>query len=353
MNHPFWIINASLLLLLFLAHLSIRFLQPVIPVREPIIQKTKPLQEKMVHVNLEKIYKNDLFNTIKSVEPLEVAPEPLPVLPRLPKVSLPTTPPTPPEPRFLDPLNITLKGIFFVGAHKKENSVIFQNNTTNEEITASVGTKVQDAVVVRIFKNKVLLLRVNGQQEILYLREEDAKLDSAYGYSDDWNDVITKIDNNTYQISIQEFMIRVANMGQLLYTLGVTTAYKNGKSIGCRIGVLDQGNVGIFLGLKTGDIITKINEKPVFTTKERLEIFKEISEQKKETLTVKILRNGQDLSMKYILKNMLTMPLPLNKDSSKNPTLLEKRDMLQDTQNYLKNREYTMLKKKQRKGSSK
>lgn len=352
MNHPFWIINTSLLLLLFLAHLSIRFLQPFIPAREPITQKTKPLQEKMVHVNLEKIYKNDLFNTVKTTEPLEAAPEPLPVLPSLPKISLPAMPPTQPEPRFLDPLNITLKGIFFVGVHKKENSVIFQNNTTNEEITASVGTKVQDAVVVRIFKNKVLLLRVNGQQEILYLREEDAKLDTTYGYSDDWNDVITKIDNSTYQISIQEFMIRIANVGQLLYALGITTAYKNGKSIGCRIGVLEEGNVGTFLGLKTGDVITEINEKPVFTTKERFEILKEISEQKAASLDVKILRNNQPFIIKYILKNMRTMPLPITKDSSKT-ALLEKKNMLEHTQSYLKNQEYAMLKKKQRKGLSK
>jgi len=225
MNHPFWIINASLLILLFLANVSIRFLQPSVPARESIIQKTKPLQEKIVHVNIEKIYKNDLFNTVKTIMPAEITVEPLPAPPILPKISLPMTPPTQPEPRFLDPLNVMLKGIFFVGPHKKENSVILQNNTTNEEITATIGTKIQDAVVVRIFKNKVLLLRVNGQQEILYLREEDAKLDTTYGYSDDWNDVITKIDTNTYQISIQEFMVRISNIGQLLYTLGITTAY--------------------------------------------------------------------------------------------------------------------------------
>jgi len=352
MNHPFWIINASLLILLFLANVSIRFLQPSVPARESIIQKTKPLQEKIVHVNIEKIYKNDLFNTVKTIMPAEITVEPLPAPPILPKISLPMTPPTQPEPRFLDPLNVMLKGIFFVGPHKKENSVILQNNTTNEEITATIGTKIQDAVVVRIFKNKVLLLRVNGQQEILYLREEDAKLDTTYGYSDDWNDVITKIDTNTYQISIQEFMVRISNIGQLLYTLGITTAYKNGKSIGCRIGVLNEGNVGTFLGLKTGDIVTEINEKPVLTTQERLEVLKEIDSQKTENLPIEILRNGQKIIINYLLKNMIAVPLPLKKNVL-DTIALEKKNILQTTQNYLKNQEHAMLKKKQRKGTSK
>lgn len=50
------------------------------------------------------------------------------------------------------------------------------DNKTNQEGTFKVGDTVQDAQLIRIFSNKIILLRNNGQQEVLYLREQDAKL---------------------------------------------------------------------------------------------------------------------------------------------------------------------------------
>ena len=39
------------------------------------------------------------------------------------------------------------------------------------------GDVIEDAQLMRIFSNKVVLVRSNGQQEVLYLREKDAKTD--------------------------------------------------------------------------------------------------------------------------------------------------------------------------------
>jgi type II secretory pathway component PulC len=350
MLHPFWIVNSSLLALLFFSHFSIRFLQVPVPQRELIKPKLVKLEEKVVSVNIEKIYKKDLFDTISEEPKKEIVAEPLPTPPIVPKVSAPSMPPKQVEPKFLDPLNVTLKGIFFVGSHRKENSVIIQNNTTNEEITVSVGDKVQDATVIRIFKNKVILLRVNGQQEILYLREEDVKQDASYGYSEDWNDIIIKVSDAEYQINLQEFMVRIANVGELLYALGITTAYKNGKSIGCRVGVTESDSLGSYLGLKTGDIITDINNRPVITTQDRLEILQEIGEKKIDDIAATILRGGRTLSITYHLKNMIIKQMPgsrsINQAVNKEAWLEQReyrKKILSENQNYLKQQERVML----------
>ena len=38
----------------------------------------------------------------------------------------------------------------------------------------------EDAQLIKIFNNKAIFLRANGQQEVLYLRPKDAQLDPTY-----------------------------------------------------------------------------------------------------------------------------------------------------------------------------
>jgi len=356
MIHPFWILNSALLALLFIAYALLQLLQIRIPERSVIQSKAKQLSEQITLVNIEKIYKKDLFNTVKEEKQKPViAPEPLPKPPEIPRVSAPGLPNLQTEPKFLDPLNITLKGIFFVGTNKKENSAIVQNNTTNEEITITVGSKVQDATIMKIFRNKIVILRLNGQQEILYLREEDAKIDNAYGYSDDWSDVIAKINDYEYSINFQEFAVRIANISELLYILGITTAYKNGKSVGCRIGVIDAKSLGSFLGFRTGDIITMINDKPVLTTQDRLNALQYIEKEKVETIVLQGIRNGKKITLTYLLKNAIVRPffdLKNNKkiiNGSAPKSSEHKKNLLVSTQNYLNTQEHAMLSTKGKK----
>lgn len=356
MIHPFWLLNSALLGLLFLAYCTLRLLQIQIPERSSIQPKAKQLSEQITFVNIEKIYKKDLFNTvIEQVLPQSIVPEPLPKPPIIPRASEPQVSQSQIEPKFLDPLNIKLIGIFFVGPNKKENSAIIQNNTTNEEMTVMIGSKIQDASVIRIFRNKIIILRLNGQQEILYLREEDAKADNAYGYSEDWNDVIIKMNDYEYNINLQEFMVRISNIGELLYSLGVTTAYKNGKSIGCRIGVTDPKSIGFFLGFKTGDIITTINNKPILTTQDRLDVLQDIGKNNVTSIFVEGLRNGRKIVLTYTLKNVVIKPFSgnLNNKIALYDSVLQsvehKKNLLTNTQNYLKTEERAMLSSKGKK----
>ena len=96
------------------------------------------------------------------------------------------------EPEFLDPLQVTLKGIIVVSSNDSKNRAMIQDNKTMQEGTYKVGDLIQDAQLIRIFKNKIIFLRLNGQQEVLYLREQDAKVDPAYSLSHEWDTVVKK-----------------------------------------------------------------------------------------------------------------------------------------------------------------
>lgn len=306
MKHPFWIINTGLLFFVLLATLFIYFSRITIPLRENIEPaQAAPRKELKVAINIQKIYENDLFGTYTKELPksqrLDVA-LPFPHPPAQERIMAPKIM----EPEFLDPLQITLMGIIVVGSNDTKNRAIIREDKTKQEGTYKVGDIIQDSQLIRIFKNKVILLRLNGQQEILYLREHDAKADTAYTQENQWEKIIKKTGDVAYLINPQAFVEHVPNLSQFIEMINATTAYQKGKSIGLRVGQLNPQSLGIMLGLQKGDIILSINSIPTETTEERLAIYKNIIHLPVgHSVKVKISRKNRDLTLTYTLEDFI------------------------------------------------
>lgn len=304
MKHPFWIVNSLLFFLLLFVIGFIYFFRYPLPERPRVAlaQTHQPATTAQSHVNITKIYEQDLFDTYKKEEPATEAPnfiEPLPEPPQPEQVSIPELP----EPQFLEPINVTLKGIITINTDNSKNRTIIENNKTKQESMYRVGDSVEDARLIRILSNKIILLRTNGQQEVLYLREQDAKNDPAYATIDQWDTVITKKTDTDYLISTTQFTHRIKNIGQVVDILGLTTAYEKGISKGCRIGQLDEKSFGPFMGLEKGDIIISVNTIPANNTENRLAIYQQIIELPNESvIAVDIERNEEKQTMNYTLQ---------------------------------------------------
>lgn len=304
MKHPIWILNSTLALLLIFAFGFMILAWKKAPAREDIEPNTvaMPLKDEMVKVNIHNIYENDLFGTYKqeipTLLPGDVAPMPPP--PTAKAVSIPPLPVT----QFLDPLNITLKGIIILLDDDSNNRAIISDNTTSKEVTYRVGQAIQDAQIIRVLSNKVIILRSNGQQEVLYLREKDAKMDPAYTAQSDWHDVIKKVSDTQFEINAREFVARVKNLAQFIEMLDLITVYRQGKSIGCTIGSSASSTLGTELGLQRNDTITNINGIAATTTAERFKIYKDIiAMQTNNTINVTLLRHQQEVTLHYTIKD--------------------------------------------------
>lgn len=309
MKHPFWILNSALALLMAVIFLFIFFSRQKAPYREPIEPETSSerLKQDEIKINLSKIYENDLFDTYQKEFPRAETPSieipfPVPPVPEQPKV------PVIPKPEFLEPLNITLKGIMVMGDDDEKNRAIIQDNQTKTEQTYKVGNTIGDAQLIRIFNNKVVFLRSNGQQEVLYLREKDAESDPTYAELVGWQQVVRKIDNHNFTINPKAFVERVQNLAQFIDILDLTTAFQKGQSVGCRIGTIKPLSLGASLGLMTGDIITSVDDINALDTPHRFKIYKNILAKKEnEPITVQVLRNGESLTLKYTLEDFNTI----------------------------------------------
>jgi type II secretion system protein C len=305
MRHPLWILNSILVFACLGVFLFVIFSRQAIP-ESPALQITgtaaRPVVEKSLEINIDKIYEYDLFDTYKSGprEPKQGELSPLPEPPAPKPVMIPQEP----KPTFLEPLAITLKGIVFFYHDDSKNRAVLASTKTKRESSFKVGDMVEDAQLIRIFNNKVMFLRPNGQQEVLYLRKKDAEHDPDYAIIVGWKNITQQIGDFSYAINAHIFTQRVSNLAHLIDLLDLTTVYKQGNSIGLRVGTTTETSLAPELGLQTGDIILAVNGIEATTTKNRVAIYKKIiSLQTKDTINVHLVRNGQELTLTYVLEH--------------------------------------------------
>lgn len=305
MRHPLWILNSALLLLLIIAAGFTFVAQVEVPEREEIkpSDHKKTLLKPAEKINIQDIYQKDLFKSyIPKVEEPAQAPAPTEPPPAPEPVTIPI--PEIPEPKFTDPLNITLKGIIIVTNDDRKNRAIIADNATNKELLYKVEDLIEDARLIKILSNKVIFLRAGGQQEVLYLRHKDAELDPVYAVNSSWSNIIEQANETTYIIHTMLFVNRVKNLAQCIDLLDLITVYQKGKSVGCRIGNVDENTLGKALGFQAGDIIMSVDNIAPTDTEQRMNIYKKIiTMQAKESFKVMVKRQDRDVLITYMLSD--------------------------------------------------
>lgn len=306
MKHPFWLLNDALLLLFFIVVGFILFSAPSLPKRVSLKPESeaKPPKKDVSGLDLSKIYMNDIFGTYQQAT---VAPPPSMEA----KVTLPEPPmpqpvlvPIASPPRFLEPLQITLKGIITL-SNETENIAIIQDAKSSTAKNYMVGDKIEDAQLIRILRNKIILVRSNGQQETLYVNQYEAELDQQLIAPSDWSSVVQKTGEMSYVVDPFSFINHIQNLSQCIDALNLITVFKQGKSIGCRVGSLPPKSIGLALGLQQGDIITAINGIPSTTTDSRFEIYQTIvGLHLGDTINVAMTRNNQEIMVQYTLQSI-------------------------------------------------
>jgi hypothetical protein len=306
MKSSLWILNIILAIFLLAIFVYIGFslrkstdieispLKPLTKISLPKYDKPKPKDIKYIYEG------NDLFGTFSPT-----ATDVLPVLtlPNLPQ------PPAPkpvviqqdPEIQFLEPLPIKISGII-VSSIESNSQVSIVNTKTKETESYRVGDKIADAYIIRIFPNKIILIRSNGQQETLYMSPEDASEEIQKLKETSWTDVIQQQAPGKFIINSHAFVHRVTSLAQLIEMLDATTAFSKGESIGCRIGKMNNKSIGYALGLLPEDIIINIADIPPTTTTNRVNIYNKIFALKSgESVKVEIQRNGKKITNSYTI----------------------------------------------------
>lgn len=312
MKSPIWIVNSALILLLLVMMSYIFFSRVDVPSQvslrpqsiELVTDKThKPLNDGFLKTIYEE---NDLFGTyLPAQTPISKVPKIQVVPPPTPPEIRPTTPLPAPVINFMDPLKITLTGII-MSSNESENRVIIADNATKEEKLYKMGDKIADAYILRIFKNKILLLRSNGQQETLFINPSEAQAEIKALQETSWQDVIHKESDTTYIVDPIAFALRVQGLPQFMEMLDLTTVFSKGRSVGTRIGKMDQKSIGYTLGFQPGDIIVNVNGTSPTTTANRIAIYNQLlSVALGAKVVVEVIRKKSRITIHYTIASMM------------------------------------------------
>ncbi|HJZ23699.1 MAG TPA: hypothetical protein VJ201_04535 [Candidatus Babeliales bacterium] len=314
MKHPIWILNSTLLLTLLLVFVFIFSHWPqsaeriaLTPKRVRIISTEAELQPGI-------IIENDLFGTFYTGQQKEVTE--VSEIQEIPEPPQEVQAIIPPEalPNFLEPLPIFLTGIVMTDKQEYNRAVIYHSNL-KEEVAYKIGDKIEDAQLVRIFSHKVIIIRSNGQQEVLYLNQEDAEADvpsMVHGY---WDSVIAQIDSRTFIIDPSEFVVKVKNLAHFIELLDLTYAYQHNQSMGVYIGQLEKESFGPLLGLNPGDIIESIAGMTISNEEQAYNVYEKIISLRRGTqIPVVINRSGTRFTIKIYLKDIHASEVIMQQD---------------------------------------
>ena len=260
--------------------------------------------KKVGSISLSKIYENDLFDTIKQPLPEIHEAAHLQDAPTAPSKSNPVIPVEPAE-QALPALKISLKGIMVINDNSKNIAIIADNATTKEK-NYKTNDMIQDAQIIKIFNNRVLLIRSNGQEETLYLSDKDVLTHPlTIQEKAEWSGLVAKAQDNVYEIDPIKLKTVIPNLSTFIDMFDIVTVFKEGKSIGCRIGGFDKKSLSHALGLENYDLITQINGHAVTTFDERLAAYDELMKLTlNDSFTAEITRNKAPIKITYKLASL-------------------------------------------------
>lgn len=316
MKQALWPLNSSLVIIGIITLFALLFFSVSVPPRPHSLTYPPETKRKTTEISasaIEKIYKNDLFNTYRpeQAKPFESQVPTVPLLPQAQAAGLFVEE----SASTLPPLDITLRGIIL--SEQVEESVALIEDEAGKENRYHVGQQIKDGQMVKIAQDRVILVRTNGQQDTLFLRKQDQKDDLES--TDEWQDVIKKISDGVYDIDLDRIQKELPSIGTLLDTLSVTTAFSDDIPIGLSIGKLENKGIGMALGLLEGDVVTSINDIPVGDIQERIKAFEVIASlEQNEKIIIDIIRNAQKLSTQYTFK-----AIEKKVESSKNDELFK------------------------------
>lgn len=273
MKNQLWILNGALLIMFFGFVLS-NFLLRQSPPRTLRRKPVKVSEEIEVEpLPVEQIYgRRDLFGmfTEPSMSPQKNSfATPVPVFRPPAQEAMPEIKP----PDLIEPLAVSLNGI--IVSSDEEKSVAMILDDSGKEKAFHVGEQIKDSTIVKISNDRIVLLRNNGQQERVFLRQENIGL-GVDAEESDLSKVVKKLEDNRFQVDPFKFAGKVGSLGDFIEELSVGPGFKAGEITGARIGKLEEGSIGKAMGLNEKDLITSILNFNIADPEKRLEAYKSI-----------------------------------------------------------------------------
>ncbi len=180
-------------------------------------------------------------------------------------------------------LNLVLRGTVASGG--KIRRAIIENADTKQQELFSVGDNVAGATVIEIMRG-IVVLRVGAEDEVLKMEETTQEESAPSSMAEQENTI--KVDKGEIDNAFQ-------NMNQILSQVRVQPYFSNGQPDGFMFSRIQRNSIFHKIGLRNGDVIQGVNNNPIGTAEDMLNLYREIKTGSEVVLNIKRGQKQQDL----------------------------------------------------------
>lgn len=198
-------------------------------------------------------------------------------------------------------LNIALMGTIF--GDQETSAAIIEDKTKRSQGLYMVGDLIQNAVVRKILRGKVIL-RVGIDDEILTMDEPPKDGSPVTGSAPTGRTApppptasAGSIPERTITMRREDIDNSLANINELMTQAAVSPHFTNGRADGLAITRVQAGSIFRRMDLRSGDIVTGVSGKDIQTPEDLIGLYNDLLSQ--DEVEVKILRRGGERIHKY------------------------------------------------------
>jgi general secretion pathway protein C len=201
--------------------------------------------------------------------------------------------------------DLRLKGT--VAGDTGYQAAIFENTSTNEQSLYRVGERVGDAELVKVDKDKAVIRR-DGRDITLEIFEDEATAAvkappapfSKAGPENGGNGQIVKsVGPNSYVIERELLSRQLSDLNQILSQVVIRPIEIGGTS-GFQLASVRRGSLVQKLGFNRGDIIISINEVPVSSPEDLVNLYQQLGQL--DSAEVMVQRHGNLMPLTYTFR---------------------------------------------------
>ncbi len=199
-------------------------------------------------------------------------------------------------------LNVALLGT--VSGDQQNARAVIEETDKRKQGLYKVGDSIQDAIVKRILREKVIL-KVGDKDEILTMKEPSSSKKPAHAkragrgagrrFSRD-----TRTRGSTITVKRSDIQESIKDINQLLSQARIQPHYKDGAADGLSVSRIKRGSIFSKLGLRNGDIVQDINGNPLSSPEDVLSLYEKLKSGDQASL--QITRRGRQRTLNYKFK---------------------------------------------------
>ncbi|MBW2636390.1 MAG: PDZ domain-containing protein [Deltaproteobacteria bacterium] len=188
-------------------------------------------------------------------------------------------------------LNLALRGTVVRGG-ELDYAVIKEKDKRKQGLFR-VGDEVAGAEISRIMRGKVVL-SVDGRDEILIMEESGAKSTGRELAA------ATPVAKSSINVTKEEIDSALEDMSKILTQARVRPYFSEGQADGFMISRIKKGSIFQKMGIRNGDIIQGVNNDPIKSPDDMLELYKGLKSGSQINLNIK--RRGKEETLEYVFQ---------------------------------------------------